>query len=125
MVHSETLQMVWHISFSLCFAFAIAGPVARGLQVHEARQLPSGFVLTGAAPDDTILNLRIALTQSDADGLIRALMDVSTPFNPQYGQHLSKEQVSLFLIWLFRYCMLFQWDDISHQRMMILILMSV
>jgi hypothetical protein len=41
-----------------------------------------------------MLNLKIALTQSDLSGLEKALYDVSTPSSPNYGKHLSKEEVS-------------------------------
>lgn len=72
-----------------------ANPVFRNLVVHEQRQgVPDGFVTTGSAPSDQVLNLRIALVQSDMAGLEKALFDVSTPDSPLYGQHLTKEQVS-------------------------------
>jgi tripeptidyl-peptidase I len=66
----------------------------RTMIVHESRQVaPAGFTLTKAAPSDTILNLRIALKESDPDGLKAALMDVSSPGSAKYGHHLSKEEV--------------------------------
>ncbi|KII88003.1 hypothetical protein PLICRDRAFT_55032 [Plicaturopsis crispa FD-325 SS-3] len=65
---------------------------------HESRSsVPDGFSNAGAASADTSLNLRIALKPSNADGLHAALMDVSTPGNAKYGQHLSKEQVEEFV----------------------------
>ena len=80
---------------SLFFTFVLASPTMRDLRVHEARQqLPRGFTLTGPAPEDATLHLRIALAQNDPDGLIKALMDVSTPSSALYGQHLSKTEVS-------------------------------
>ena len=90
----ETIHRSIIVSFCLCFAATLAGPVIRSLHVHEARELPAGFTHAGAAPDDDTLNLRIALAQNDPEGLIQALMDVSTPSSQQYGQHLSKTQVS-------------------------------
>lgn len=64
--------------------------------VHEKRQgVPNGFVTASVAPADQILNLRIALVQNDMPGLEKALFDVSTPDNPLYGQHLTKEEVDL------------------------------
>ncbi|KAF9814365.1 hypothetical protein IEO21_05160 [Rhodonia placenta] len=76
---------------------ALGKPVARSLQVHEARAtIPSGFVKTAAASPDTVLSLRLALKNSDTDGLIAALYDVSTPSSANYGQHLSKEEVDAF-----------------------------
>ncbi|KAI0661205.1 family S53 protease [Cubamyces menziesii] len=68
------------------------------MQVHEAREdIPEGFVLSGAAPQDKVLSLRLALVQSDPAGLEKALMDVSTPSSALYGQHLTKEEVEKFV----------------------------
>ncbi|KAM5532580.1 hypothetical protein V8D89_013786 [Ganoderma adspersum] len=84
---------------AICFAaVALGKPVARNLQVHEARtQVPPAFSLAGAASPDTVLNLRIALVSSDMAGLEKALMDVSTPSSSLYGQHLTKEEVAQFV----------------------------
>ena len=64
------------------------------MHVHERRDAPpSGFVNSGSAPAEQALTLRLALVQSNAQGLEDALYAVSTPGSPQYGQHLSKEEV--------------------------------
>ena len=78
------------------FALALGNPlVQRAMKVHESRpDVPEGFTKQSAAAADTPLKLRIALKQSDPQGLEKALMDVSTPGNALYGQHLSKEEVS-------------------------------
>lgn len=78
-------------------ALAAGNPLkGRSMRVHESRDtLPEGFVKVGSASPDTILNLRIALKQNNAEGLEKALMDVSTPGNALYGQHLTKEEVRL------------------------------
>ena len=77
------------------FTLALGNPLARRtMQVHEFRsEVPEGFAKAGAAPADTMLKLRIALAQSDPDGLTDALMAVSEPDSAQYGQHLTKEEV--------------------------------
>lgn len=77
------------------FAAALGNPLARrAMRVHESRaSLPTGFVQAGPANPDAVLNMRIALTQSDPTGLEQALLEVSTPGNKLYGQHLSKEEV--------------------------------
>jgi hypothetical protein len=77
------------------FALALGNPLARrAMQVHETRdEIPEGFVQQGPAAPDTVLNLRIALRQSDPQGLEDKLMAVSTPGNELYGQHLTKEEV--------------------------------
>lgn len=79
---------------STLFSLALAKPTARDMKVREAREsVPSGYIRTGAAPADTELQLRISLVQSNPNGLIDALYDVSTPGSASYGEHLSKEEV--------------------------------
>ena len=82
------------------FAVALGNPMARrAMRVHESREeIPEGFLKQGPASPDTVLNLRIALKQADADGLTDKLMAVSTPGNALYGQHLSKEEVGAILL---------------------------
>ena len=83
------------------FMYAFAKPITRGLRVHESlTELPSGFVLKGPASPETILNLRLALMQSNVSGLIDTLLDVSTPTSSHYGHHLTKEEVcrSFFIL---------------------------
>ena len=76
------------------FTLAAAKPFARNMVVRESRSAaPSGFVHSGAAAADQVVKLRIALVQSNPNGLIDALYDVSTPGNALYGQHLTKEEV--------------------------------
>ena len=66
-----------------------------GMKLRESREnLPPGFVFSGAADPDNELKLRIALVQSNPEGLIDALYAVSTPGSPSYGEHLSKEEES-------------------------------
>lgn len=80
-------------------ALALGNPLTRrAMTVHETQVLPEGFSARGAAAPETMLNLRIALAQNDPDGLIASLMDVSTPGNALYGQHLTKEEVRVFSI---------------------------
>lgn len=68
-------------------------------QSYESRSgPPPGYILTGPASPDTILTLRLALKQGDYKGLIEALLNVSTPSHEQYGAHLSKEEVSHFVL---------------------------
>ncbi|EIN06133.1 family S53 protease [Punctularia strigosozonata HHB-11173 SS5] len=66
--------------------------------VHEQRDaVPSGFKVKAPASRETMLNLRLALTESNSAGLIKALYDVSTPSSKNYGQHLAKEDVEEFV----------------------------
>ena len=88
----------YHVLFLAVFAslvaLALGNPLTRrAMTVHETQVLPEGFSSRGAASPDTMLNLRLALAQTNPDGLVQSLMDVSTPGNALYGQHLTKEQV--------------------------------
>ncbi|KAH9972912.1 family S53 protease-like protein [Russula compacta] len=69
------------------------------MHLHEHRDtVPPGYTLTRPAAHDTPLHLRIALTQTDIKGLQDKLLDVSTPSSPNYGKHLSKEEVGAFVV---------------------------
>ncbi|PIL27274.1 hypothetical protein GSI_10421 [Ganoderma sinense ZZ0214-1] len=86
------------LALSLFTYLALATPISsldsRDLLVHESREiLPIGFSLVGPAPSQTPLKLRIALSQSNPDSIVAALLNVSDPSSDTYGQHLSKSQV--------------------------------
>ena len=79
---------------SLLVASGVSALSERSLLLHEKRDAhPESFVSQGPAASDAPLRLRIALVQADIDGLKDKLMDVSTPGNAAYGQHLSKDEV--------------------------------
>ena len=84
------------VFFVALLAVVVYGkPVARSMKVHETRgKVPAAFTLKGAAPPEDVLELRLNLVSSDIPGLEKATLDVSTPGNALYGQHLSKEEVS-------------------------------
>ncbi|EIW61085.1 subtilisin-like protein [Trametes versicolor FP-101664 SS1] len=82
---------------SACAGVA-SSAVASTLQLHEARRgIPAGFSIHGAAAPDTVLNLRMALVQSNFAGLEERLYDVSTPSSANYGKHLSKAEVEQYV----------------------------
>ena len=69
-------------------------PTALPMQVHESRETaPGGYTFVGPADPDALLTLKLVLTQSNSDGLIDALYNVSTPSSAKYGQYLSAEEV--------------------------------
>lgn len=78
------------------FALVSAKPAARsGMVVRSSREAaPAAYAHQGPAPADQMLALRIALVQKDMAGLEKALYDVSTPGSENYGNHLSKTDVS-------------------------------
>ncbi|KAJ7858989.1 family S53 protease [Mycena leptocephala] len=77
-------------------SLAAAGPAAfQTFVVQESlASAPQGFAKVGLAADTTTINLRIALASSDIPGLEKTLLDVSTPSSSNYGNHLSKAEVS-------------------------------
>lgn len=80
------------------FSAALCDPLGRrAMKVHESRSdVPFGFVKRGRAAPDTVLSMRIALTQQDPEGLTDALMAVSTPGNARYQKFLNQDQVAAF-----------------------------
>ncbi|KAF8516725.1 family S53 protease-like protein [Hysterangium stoloniferum] len=86
------------ISFVSVFALAQTSPSRRDLVLHERREVvPNGFVHTGPASPNTLLSLRMALVYNNLPGLEEALYAVSTPGSTLYGQHLTKEEVEVFV----------------------------
>ncbi|KAF9063505.1 family S53 protease [Rhodocollybia butyracea] len=71
-------------------------PSRRSMVVLESREPPAHFANAGSPAPDTTLNLKIALTAANRDGLEQKLFDVSTPGNVLYGQHLSYEEAKAF-----------------------------
>jgi tripeptidyl-peptidase-1 len=66
--------------------------------LHESRAAaPSGFVSQGAAPADSMLTLRVALTSNNIAGLEDKLMSVSTPGSSEFRQWLSMDEVKAFV----------------------------
>lgn len=80
------------LALSAMLAVSLAAP-QRQKAVHERKSLPPAFSRVGAANATAPLTLRLALKNSDAAGLVDALMRVSDPASASYGQHLSKVEV--------------------------------
>jgi len=78
---------------------AVAKPMAkRTMSVHERREeVPNGFAHTSSPSPDTLITLRIALTQTNIAGLESELYAVSDPVSPRYGQHLTAAEVAEFV----------------------------
>ena len=68
-------------------------------RMHERRAVaPHGFTAVGPASPDNMLTLRLALTQSDTRGVVDALYRVSDPASAEYGEHLTKAEVSCVIV---------------------------
>ena len=88
-------QQVFILASLLSGAFA--SPTFSNLVVHESiSDAPDGFSKVGSARAGQMLNLRIALVNSDIAGLEDKLFAVSTPSSALYGQHLTKEEVKFY-----------------------------
>jgi tripeptidyl-peptidase-1 len=62
--------------------------------IHDSRaSVPQGFVLSGPAAADQILDMRINLAQSNLAGLESALSSASSPTSSKFRQWLSSDQV--------------------------------
>ncbi|KAI1125869.1 subtilisin-like protein [Nemania abortiva] len=74
--------------------------------------VPEGWKLQGPAEDSQVIKLQIALLQGDVEGFEQAVLDMSTPSHPNYGQHFqhhdemkrmllpSQESLSSVYAWL-------------------------
>ncbi|RDX50913.1 subtilisin-like protein [Lentinus brumalis] len=86
------------LSFIL-FAVALGRPASDSHELITRSQhdvTPSGFI-EGEAPSDGIVRLTVAMPQSNISGLHTALLDVSDPYSPNYGKHLSKDELAQFV----------------------------
>jgi len=52
--------------------------------------VPEGWKLQGPADDSQVLKLQIALKQGDVEAFEQAVLDMSTPSHPNYGQHFQE-----------------------------------
>ncbi|KAF8257664.1 subtilisin-like protein [Lactarius quietus] len=61
---------------------------------HTWNAVPPNWEPLGIPPSNTTIDLQMALVSQYENALIDALYEVSTPGNPRYGAHLTKEQVA-------------------------------
>lgn len=74
-------------------AFSIvagASPTSDVVVKHNWNTIPKGWEFHSLPSADHPIDLRIGLRQHRIDDLIATLYEVSDPFHPNYGQHLSK-----------------------------------
>lgn len=85
--------MVLSIALVLVSLFGL-GLSSSSMRVHDARnEPPPGFTRIGPPPSGTLIKLRIALKQTNMEGLIKKLYDLSTPGNENYTKWLSAKEV--------------------------------
>ena len=87
-------QFILSSSLSSLFSLALAAPsLQERRHVVRSVSVPHGFSYLQKASQEHTLTLRIALVQSNATGLEKALYDVSNPASENYGHHLTKAEV--------------------------------
>ncbi|KAH8106580.1 Pro-kumamolisin, activation domain-containing protein [Phellopilus nigrolimitatus] len=84
--------------FSTFLSTVSASLMFSNMVLHEQRDsAPDGFIKTAAAPAEHVLNLRLALLNSDIAGLEQAFYNVSLHGGPFRGYYLTKEEVEAFV----------------------------
>lgn len=77
-------------SISLSFA---APPLHTFVVKDSLAQIPHGWVKHSPAPPTYPIKLRIALSQPNFASLEERLYEISDPFHPKYGAHLSRAEI--------------------------------
>lgn len=72
---------------------SVASCTTGALKLRQVIEPPRNWVNLGPAPSSHIIPLRIGLHQSRFFELEQHLAEISDPFHPRYGKHLSKEDV--------------------------------
>ena len=79
----------------LAGVFAVPTTNSKRHVVHERRErLPMNWARDTELHSESLLPLRIALTQSNLDKADEYLMDVSNPASPNYGKHWTAKEVA-------------------------------
>ncbi|KAG6828489.1 hypothetical protein H0H92_007804 [Tricholoma furcatifolium] len=73
--------------------FAVASPRPCATKLKESITPPRGWTQASTPDADHKIALRIGLPQPNFDVLETHLYEVSDPYHPRYGAHLSKEEV--------------------------------
>ncbi|KAI9455777.1 subtilisin-like protein [Lactarius psammicola] len=76
------------------FATPLAPRWGRMRVIHAWNAVPKNWESQGYPHNKTTIDLYLALKSHREDALIDALYKVSNPWDPQYGAHLTKEQVA-------------------------------
>lgn len=90
----------WHaLQLVSLAAFTYSASIS-GRTVHERRSsVPNGYTTIGPANVDSMLTMRIGLAMGNRTGLESAMSMASDPEHENYGQWLSQEDVSLYLLY--------------------------
>ncbi|KLJ05472.1 hypothetical protein EMPG_11051 [Blastomyces silverae] len=65
--------------------------------VERLPSVPPGWMQQEAPPPNTLIQFRLAVTQENGRLFEQAVLDLSTPGHPTYGQYMKRDQVQQFL----------------------------
>lgn len=65
--------------------------------VEQLHSVPPGWTQQEAPPPDTLIQFRLAVRQENGWLFEQAVLDLSTPGHPNYGQYMKRDQVQQFL----------------------------
>ena len=88
--------MLWHFAFSTIASAALAAGAALSpshVVLEERHTAPKRWIKGDRVHPESVLPVRIGLTQTNLDKGEEYLLDVSHPNSPNYGKHWTSEQV--------------------------------
>ncbi|GJJ11828.1 hypothetical protein Clacol_006066 [Clathrus columnatus] len=84
--------------FSLGLGLIYSSPLHEQLVVHrQLDQVPEAYVQIGKPDANHTIQFTIGLTSPNMSLLETRLLEISDPNNPDYGQHLTKEEIEVFV----------------------------
>lgn len=89
--------MVVATIFTPSIAAPAAAPVSDLAPLESLRAIPQGWHQGPSPPADQRLRFRIALRQENAYEFEQHVLAISTPDDPKYGQHMSREDLKAML----------------------------
>jgi tripeptidyl-peptidase-1 len=102
------IMLFFALSFALFLGPAAAlalGPASTAIDedygpyevVEKVNQIPTEWTYRGPADGDDLLNLRLVIRSEADHDLAAKLTSISSPESPDYGNHLTQEQLAAFV----------------------------
>jgi tripeptidyl-peptidase-1 len=86
-------SLVWVISLvASCFIAAVAADSSY-VAIEQLQNAPDGWIKGPAAPPSRLMKFHIAVHQEKAADFEQMVLDMSTPGNDNYGQHMKRDDV--------------------------------
>ncbi|KAI0004848.1 tripeptidyl-peptidase [Xylariaceae sp. FL0662B] len=80
----------------MLFLLALFVSAATAKLMHSLPSTPKGWVEIRRALPDELISLRVALPQQHEAALEQAVLEISTPGNPNYGRHMSRDELRVY-----------------------------